>query len=111
MTDLTLDLEVYGSEIWEFGIARVVLPPAMQQRIKALAEAVLTLNVYKVVEFDDCVDPLNEGTEQDDPPEPADVRLDCVCLNVTRDGFFWSGYLKHSDNIWETENTHISVLN
>lgn len=110
MTNRTLDLEVYGGPDDRFDIARVELAPGVVERIRTLSAEVRRLDVYKVQLFDYGVEPYDEGLEQGDDPTPAEQRLDCVFLNVTRDDFFWSGYVKHCDECWETEATPVASL-
>ena len=110
MTNKTLDLEVYGGPDDRFDIARVVLGPDIVERIRTLSAEVRRLDVYKVQLFDYGVQPYEEGLEQGDDPTPSEQRLDCVCLNVTGDDFFWSGYVKHCDERWETESTSVASL-
>lgn len=73
-------------------------------RIKVLAEAANTLNVYKIAEFAHMVTPAEEdGTKMVVP-------LDCVVMSVTKDAVFWSGYTKHSDIHWETSEILLEHL-
>ena len=110
MTNRVLDLEVYGGPDDVFEIARVELDQEAVERIKALSAEVRRLGIYKMQLFDYRVMPFNEGLEQYDEPVPVEQRLDCVCMNVTSDSFFWSGYVKHDDRRWETESTSVVSL-
>jgi len=75
--------------------------------------------IYKLVCFDNDItvmatdydtDYLDNGRTPLKTPDDEDSRIDCVCLNVTHDDFFWSFSLKHSEFRCETKSTPITAL-
>jgi hypothetical protein len=108
--DLTITFDVTGGGFdgLPFCAARVVIGPEFARRIRQLAGEVRRLDVYKVQLFDYRAIPLEENDEGE--LVESEARTDADCLNVTSDGFFWSGYVKHTDERWETANLSLSEL-
>lgn len=77
------------------------------------------MNVYKLVEYNYEAEFVlrDEDLEEPDGPiitrEPVSdddkmmCRIECDTLNVTASGFFWRGYIKHTDFEIETETVSI----
>lgn len=95
--------------------AIVTLDEKSIARIKELAAAVISLNIYKAVEFD-CPCSLMEvdyDASSDNGKEKLkepNIGSDCETLDVTATDFFWSGYYKNIDAKWETKQLPLSVL-
>jgi hypothetical protein len=103
------------SETHAADFAVVTLTAGEVAHIRKLSEAVNSLGVYKIVEFDYSCDlkELSDDVELDDGKDPLNedpVRTECDCLNVTSTAFFWSGFYKNTDALWETDCIEISAL-
>lgn len=113
---LTITCAVHGGGFDGLGAnvsgARIDLGPERIKRIKRLSEEVNRLGVYKIVEFDYRVTLLSEDEagEEFEGEGDDEVRTECDCMNVTDYGVFWSGYIKHTDDKWETEAIALSLL-
>lgn len=78
--------------------AYITLDVGQVKRILRLSEQVRKLGVYKIVEFDYT------------PTFRPDARIEYLCLNVTEDGFFWDGGIKHTSVMFETKEISIEEL-
>ena len=83
------------------------------------AKAKVRNGLYKLVAFDGDVTVMTEDSDaekSDDgrivltEPDEYDRRIECVCLNVTDNEFFWTFYPKHTNIHCETDTYLISVL-
>lgn len=86
------------------GRATAMWTDATAARICIMSAMVKELGLYKVSWWDFGVEA--DGTDIDG----LEYRLECVTLNVTEDRFFWSGYVKHTDERFETEGIPVSEL-
>jgi hypothetical protein len=84
-------------------------------RIRKLSEAVRSLDVYKISEFNYHCDFM--VTDYDADPENGKVtlkefagRMECNTLNVTDCNFYWSGLYKHTDVRWSTDTVPLTAL-
>ena len=84
-------------------------------RIRKLSEAVRSLDVYKISEFNYHCDFMVADYDAD--PENGKVamkefegRMECNTLNVTDTGFYWSGLYKHTDVRWSTDTVPLTAL-
>ena len=84
-------------------------------RIRKLSEAVRSLDVYKISEFNYHCDFMVADYDAD--PENGKValkefegRMECNTLNVTDTGFYWSGLYKHTDVRWSTDSVPLTAL-
>ena len=84
-------------------------------RIRKLSEAVRSLDVYKISEFNYHCDFMVADYDAD--PENGKValkefegRMECNTLNVTDTGFYWSGLYKHTDVRWSTDTVPMTAL-
>ncbi len=106
-----------------FDFAVVELSQSEMDRIRAMSELVKTTKetihsgTYKLVAWDYVVRIMQtdeDAEELDDGrvplKEPDDCRIDCPCLNVTDEDFFWSFYPKHSNVNYETTTMSIELL-
>jgi len=106
-----------------FDFAVVELSQSEMDRIRAMSELVKTAKdtihsgTYKLVAWDYVVRIMQtdeDAEELDDGrvplKEPDDCRIDCPCLNVTDEDFFWSFYPKHSNVNYETTTMSIELL-
>ncbi len=75
--------------------------------------------IYKLVTFTNDVevmatdydtDYLDNGRTPLKTPDEGDARIDCVCLNVTDDDFFWSFNPKNTNIHCETKSIPITAL-
>jgi hypothetical protein len=105
----------------EIDHAVIELEQADIDRIKAMSEIVKNAKsvhdgVYKIVAFDYNVTAMkaeyDEELDGDRLPlvEPEDARIECECVNVTDDDFFWTFIPKHTETRCETESVSISAL-
>lgn len=83
--------------------------------IKQLAEAVKSLRVYKITEFYNICDFTVTDWEADPdngkiPMKEFEGATELVTLNVTDDGFYWTGLYKHTDVRWSTETVPLTAL-
>jgi hypothetical protein len=95
--------------------AVVELSADLIARIRRLSEAVRSLDVYKVSEFNYHCDFMVADYDAD--PENGKValkefegRMECNTLNVTDTGFYWSGLYKHTDVRWSTDTVPLTAL-
>lgn len=101
-----------------FDAMRIELPEEYIARIRRLAAVVADLGVYKIVEFDYRAVPMKIDYDQEGEPlfEAEEdeygfgIRTECDCMNVTKYGVFWSGYLKNTDIRWETSLIPFEML-
>ena len=84
-------------------------------RIRKLSEAVRSLDVYRISEFNYHCDFMVADYDAD--PENGKValkefegRMECNTLNVTDTGFYWSGLYKHTDVRWSTDSVPLTAL-
>jgi len=84
-------------------------------RIRKLSEAVRSLDVYKISEFNYHCD--FKVADYDADPENGKValkefegRMEVNTLNVTDTGFYWSGLYKHTDVRWSTDTVPMTAL-
>jgi hypothetical protein len=80
------------------------------ERILQLHQATHELNVAAISEYDYTPDfKVNQGAEDElDLVEWTEGSEDAMMLNVNKTGFYWSGYLKHTEGT-ELETTEIDV--
>lgn len=94
--------------------AVIELTAEMIARIRKLSEAVRTLGVYRVSEFDYSCAFMNADYDQWEsgkvPLKEYQVRTECNLLNVTDNGFYWSGLYRHTDIRWSTDTVYLSDL-
>lgn len=95
--------------------AVVELSANLIARIRKLSEAVRSLDVYKISEFNYHCDFMVADYDAD--PENGKValkefegRMECNTLNVTDTGFYWSGLYKHTDVRWSTDTVPLTAL-
>ena len=95
--------------------AVVVLSADLIARIRKLSEAVRSLDVYRISEFNYHCDFM--VVDYDADPENGKValkefegRMECNTLNVTDTGFYWSGLYKHTDVRWSTDTVPLTAL-
>lgn len=95
-----------------FDYMRVTIAPEDVERINTLATAVAELRVYKIVVFDCRATPLRVHDPDDMmvDEEEDEIRTECDCMNVSTDGVFWTGYVKHTDDRWETSKVPFASL-
>lgn len=107
----TFTLDVYGGGFngLPFQSVRVDLDDSAILRIRHLRSAVKALDAEAIEEFDHRVEPVSEDEDGVITVDDG-VRLECVCLNVTRDGAFWNGYVKHTDDQFETSTVGLEHL-
>jgi hypothetical protein len=95
--------------------AVVELSTDLIARIKKLSEAVRSLDVYRISEFNyECAFMV---ADYEADPENGKVaikefegRTECNTLNVTDNDFFWSGYYKHTSVRWESASAPLTTL-
>lgn len=94
--------------------AVVELSTDMIERIRKLSEAVRSLEVYRISEFNYACDFRNAGFEQWEcgkvPLKEYPKSTECNLLNVTDTGFYWSGLYKHTDIRWSTDTVLLTTL-
>ena len=95
--------------------AVVELSADLIARIRKLSEAVRSLDVYRISEFNYHCDFMVADYDAD--PENGKValkefegRVECNTLNVTDTGFYWSGLYKHTDVRWSTDTVPLTAL-
>ena len=95
--------------------AVVELSADLIARIRKLSEAVRSLDVYRISEFNYHCDFMVADYDAD--PENGKValkefegRMECNTLNVTDTGFYWSGLYKHTDVRWSTDTVPLTAL-
>ena len=100
-------------EVADYAI--VELTADLIARIRKLSEAVRSLDVYKISEFNYHCDFMVADYDAD--PENGKVtlkdfagRVECNTLNVTDTGFYWSGLYKHTDVRWSTDTVPLTAL-
>ncbi len=107
------DNNEFFSEVADYAV--VELSADLIAQIRKLSEAVRSLNVYKISEFNYHCDFM--VADYDAAPENGKValkefagRMECNLLNVTDTGFYWSGLYKHTDVRWSTDTVPIAAL-
>lgn len=100
-------------EVADYAI--VELSADLIARIRKLSEAVRSLDVYRISEFNYHCDFMVADYDAD--PENGKValkefegRMECNTLNVTDTGFYWSGLYKHTDVRWSTDTVPLTAL-
>lgn len=100
-------------EVADFAV--VELSADLIARIRKLSEAVRSLDVYKISEFNYQCDFM--VVDYDADPEnwkvalkEFDGRMECTTLNVTDTGFYWSGLYRHTDVRWSTDTVPLTAL-
>ncbi len=95
--------------------AVVELSADLIARIRKLSEAVRSLDVYRISEFNYHCDFMVADYDAD--PENGKValkefegRMECNTLNVTDTGLYWSGLYKHTDVRWSTDTVPLTAL-
>jgi len=109
-------LEIHTGDDFHNGpeVAVVEITDTLASRIQQLALAAKALGVQKITEFDGSPEFFlrDYETEEDvsifyrepvDENEERACRVECVTLNVTPQGYYWSGLVKHTSIRWETE--------
>jgi hypothetical protein len=107
------DLDCYSDvpDDWDApDVASVLLDGKLLARVRALHEACLSVNAYRISEFDQ----LGSVTFRANGPD-ADgydvVRTDICMLNVYANGdFSWSAVYKHSSQSFYTERLNLIDL-
>jgi len=74
-------------------------------RIFELQNALQSVKATYIKEFDYRPDYRNE-----DGTECMDFNADCVMLTVSSDDFYWTGYIKHTSDRWETDTLSTQLL-
>lgn len=107
------DNSEFFSEAADYAI--VELSADLIARIRRLSEAVRSLDVYKISEFNYHCDFMVADYDAD--PENGKValkefvgRMECNTLNVTDTGFYWSGLDRHTDVRWSTDTVLLTTL-
>lgn len=94
--------------------AVIELSADMIARIRKLSEAVRTLGVYRVSEFDYSCVFMNTDYDRWEsgkvPLKEYQGRTECNLLNITDSGFYWSGLYRHTDIRWSTDTVYLSDL-
>ncbi len=95
--------------------AVVELSADLIARIRKLSEAVRSLDVYRISEFNYHCDFMVADYDAD--PENGKValkefegRMECNTLNVTDTSFYWSGLYRHTDVRWSTDTVPLTAL-
>lgn len=101
-------LDVFGGEGLPFHHCKVELGPEIVARIRSLSESVKALDIWAASLFDNRVEPMK--CEYLDVDDPADVRVDIVCMNVTGGYVYWSGDIKYGDCAWDTGSIPVARL-
>lgn len=94
-------------------LAVVIITPLLTQRIRHLSSAVKALDANSVNVWDGSPDWFTEEDtldENTDTPTRNLARIECVLLNVTREDFYWTGIIKHTDVRCSTDSVPISRL-
>lgn len=119
---LTLSITTSGEFTEGPEVAVVEIDDHLKSRILQLASAVKILNVYSVREFNGYPTFLMRAHDQETENGPIVLRepeggfeemacrTECVTLNVTDSGFYWNGYVKHTDIRFETQTVPLSDL-
>ena len=95
--------------------AIVELSADMIERIRKLSEAVRSLDVYRISEFNYACEFRNADYEQEwesgkVPLKEYQKSTECSLLNVTDTGFYWSGLYKNTDVRWSTDTVQLTTL-
>lgn len=110
----TFMLEVFGSHPDYHGTAdyaTVTINTDTIAKIKSLAAQIPGLGAQRIQLFHDGIDLMVDG-EEDNTLTFSDGSPDLPMLNVSADGFFWSGYYKHTDGYrWHTLTVPLAALN
>lgn len=77
-------------------------------RIMRFAQIVKEQEIYCLQEFDYSLSFLVEVDE--DELQPFEGRMECCSLHVCSDRFYWSGYYKHTNIRWETDELTIKDM-
>ena len=80
--------------------------------IKKLAGVCIQNDLYSVQVFDYSPKLFTINWEKEEPEigEAYPFRADLVTLNVTKNSFFWKGYLKNSGIAWRTRHLGIADI-
>lgn len=89
----------------------------MAKQIRLMRDAVKSCKCYSMEMFDyvpDFMVPVDRDEEVEDGQIPIlkewDGRIECECLVVKNDEFFWNGLFKHTDVRYETEAISIKEI-
>jgi hypothetical protein len=96
-------------------VAVFTIDEAKARNIFALAVIAKVHDLYKVQKFDYGADYLqfDPQVDEEDATEQGEensVRTECDCLNVSRNDFWFSAYIKHTDSRVECEQQSIREL-
>lgn len=103
-------IDLNSAEIQRIRDMRDVINTCKNSLGSEFYKLVMFHNGLEVMETDYDTDYLDNGRTPLRTPDAEDARIDCVCLNVTDDDFFWSFYPKHTNIHCETESISIDVL-
>ncbi len=94
--------------------ALVDLDDTAMSRIRLFAAFVKQNNLYRVEGFDYSPTWYNVDVDESEHLSGAlsaeTASVECVCLNVSADDFWWSAFLKNSDVEIETEKVPIKSI-
>ena len=122
---LILPVSISDDNFNGFDHAIVDLTQAEIQLIREMCSVVNTCKstlgdeIYKLVTFNTApevmtsdydTEYLDNGRTPLKSPDEGDARIDCVCLNVTDDDFFWSFNPKNTNIHCETKSIPITAL-
>lgn len=119
---LIMPIHVQDDYFDDFDCAVAELNQASIDRIRSLAGFVKTARqtdetVYKIVAWDWGGLKVLKTDFSEDPDneelllkEPEECRIDCLCLNVSDDGFYWTFYPKHTSIYCETAAIAVALL-
>lgn len=118
---LTMPIRVQDDYFDDFDCAVAELNQASIDRIRSLSGFVKTARqtdetIYKIVAWDwGGLKVLKTGFGEDPDDElplkePEECRIDCLCLNVSADAFYWTFYPKHTSIYCETAAIAVALL-
>lgn len=96
-------------ELPDFAVFEIDLITA--QEIAALSKIVKDNGLHKVEKFDYRVEYFDDNVVDDDGPDvPNDIRIECPCLNVSDDQFWFTAYIKHTSAEICTDHVNIQTM-
>jgi len=119
---LIMPVHVQDDYFDDYDCAVAELNQASIDRIRSLSEFVKIARqaddtIYKIVAWDWCGLKVFKSSYSDEPDEeelqlkePEEYRIDCLCLNVSDDGFYWTFYPKHTSIYCETAAIAVALL-
>lgn len=97
----------------DFDHANISINRSFAKRILHLADIVRKENVASITEYDYPPSFLvTDYDSEDEALNEVEVSTECNQIVVTKDSFWWEGYLKHSDPIisWDTDRITLEEL-